>query len=241
MNPLMPIFQQLVVQELFERILFIWAIRHPASGYVQGINDLVTPFFVVFLSEFIENGEKIRKKNDSSKSKMISFFSDVEIENFDIASLAENDRKLIEADCFWTTSHLLEGIQDNYTFAQPGIQYKVRTLEDLVKRIDGLLNKRKRIHPYLFYFSIDSDRLYRHLKDQNIEFLQFAFRWMNNLLMRELPVRCTIRLWDTYLVSKLIDSKINELHMFILMFQVRTKWIFTVSSVHMCCIFGSIF
>lgn len=57
MNPLMPIFQQKVVQELFERILFIWAIRHPASGYVQGINDLVTPFFVVFLSEFIENGK----------------------------------------------------------------------------------------------------------------------------------------------------------------------------------------
>jgi TBC1 domain family member 2 len=56
MIPLMPIFQQLVVQELFERILFIWAIRHPASGYVQGINDLVTPFFVVFLSEFIDNG-----------------------------------------------------------------------------------------------------------------------------------------------------------------------------------------
>lgn len=56
MNPLMPIFQQSVVQELFERILFIWAIRHPASGYVQGINDLVTPFFVVFLSEIIDNG-----------------------------------------------------------------------------------------------------------------------------------------------------------------------------------------
>ena len=39
--------------QVFERILFIWAIRHPASGYVQGINDLVTPFFVVFLSEFV--------------------------------------------------------------------------------------------------------------------------------------------------------------------------------------------
>lgn len=39
--------------QVFERILFTWAIRHPASGYVQGINDLVTPFFVVFLSEFV--------------------------------------------------------------------------------------------------------------------------------------------------------------------------------------------
>ncbi|ROI46609.1 TBC1 domain family member 22B [Anabarilius grahami] len=53
-NPLIPLFQQPLVQEVFERILFIWAIRHPASGYVQGINDLVTPFFVVFLSEFVE-------------------------------------------------------------------------------------------------------------------------------------------------------------------------------------------
>ncbi|KAJ3612136.1 hypothetical protein NHX12_020413 [Muraenolepis orangiensis] len=38
---------------IFERILFIWAIRHPASGYVQGINDLVTPFFVVYVFEYI--------------------------------------------------------------------------------------------------------------------------------------------------------------------------------------------
>lgn len=36
-----------------ERILYVWAIRHPASGYVQGINDLVTPFYQVFLSSYI--------------------------------------------------------------------------------------------------------------------------------------------------------------------------------------------
>jgi hypothetical protein len=70
MNPLMPIFQQTVVQELFERILFIWAIRHPASGYVQGINDLVTPFFVVFLSEFIDNG----KMKDNFLKNYFAFF-----------------------------------------------------------------------------------------------------------------------------------------------------------------------
>lgn len=36
-----------------ERVLYIWALRHPASGYVQGINDLLTPFLVVFLSAYI--------------------------------------------------------------------------------------------------------------------------------------------------------------------------------------------
>lgn len=56
MNPLIPLFQQSTVQEMFERILFIWAIRHPASGYVQGINDLVTPFFMVFLQEVLSVG-----------------------------------------------------------------------------------------------------------------------------------------------------------------------------------------
>ncbi|XP_078200048.1 TBC1 domain family member 22A isoform X18 [Callithrix jacchus] len=83
------------VTEIFERILFIWAIRHPASGYVQGINDLVTPFFVVFICEYLE-------------------------------------------------------------------------------------------------------QVHRHLDQHEVRYLQFAFRWMNNLLMREVPLRCTIRLWDTY-------------------------------------------
>ena len=35
-----------------------------------------------------------------------------------------------------------------------------------------------------------------------MEFLQFAFRWMNNLLMREIPLRATVRLWDTYLSER---------------------------------------
>lgn len=39
--------------QALERILYVWAIRHPASGYVQGINDLATPFFEVFLSAYI--------------------------------------------------------------------------------------------------------------------------------------------------------------------------------------------
>lgn len=42
--------------------------------------------------------------------------------------------------------------------------------------------------------------IHGHLLRCEVEYLQFAFRWMNNLLMRELPLRCTIRLWDTYQV-----------------------------------------
>ena len=39
------------------RVLFAFAIRHPASDYVQGINDLCAPLLIVFMSEHILNAE----------------------------------------------------------------------------------------------------------------------------------------------------------------------------------------
>ncbi|KAH8359264.1 hypothetical protein KR093_005497, partial [Drosophila rubida] len=161
MNPQIPLFQQQLVQEMFERILFIWAIRHPASGYVQGINDLVTPFFIVFLQEVLS--------------------PNTDLEKYDMSQLPENSRNIIEADSFWCLSKFLDCIQDNYIFAQLGIQEKVNQLKDLIQRIDV--------------------NLHRHLQTHGVDYLQFSFRWMNNLLTRELPLHCTIRLWDTYLAE----------------------------------------
>lgn len=159
MNPQVPLFQQQWVQAMFERVLFIWAIRHPASGYVQGINDLLTPFFIVFLQELLPPAFEIEacRKED----------------------LTQLQRDIIEADSFWCLSKFLDCIQDNYIFAQLGIQAKVNQLKELIHRIDGTLH--------------------RHLQLHGVDYLQFSFRWMNNLLTRELPLHCTIRLWDTYL------------------------------------------
>lgn len=96
---------------------FFWvrAIRHPASGYVQGINDLVTPFLVVFLSEYLEGS----------------------VDDWSIANITAEKISDIEADCYWCLSKLLDGMQDHYTFAQPGIQRLVFKLKELVRRIDG--------------------------------------------------------------------------------------------------------
>jgi hypothetical protein len=127
---------------------------------VQGINDLVTPFFLVFLQDHCKEG--------------------VEISEIDIGSaLTPKEIHTIEADSYWCLSKILSGIQDNYTFAQPGIQLKVKQLEELTQRID--------------------QELHDHLTRHEVFYLQFAFRWMNNILMRELPIKATIRLWDTYL------------------------------------------
>ncbi|CAO3611925.1 unnamed protein product [Cunninghamella echinulata] len=171
-NPGVPLYQSTTTQGCLERILYQWAIRHPASGYVQGINDLVTPIFEVFLSAYIDSDP----------------------ENYDVNSLNQEILDVIEADSFWCLSKLLDGIQDNYTFAQPGIQRQIVTLKDLVSRIDA--------------------QLANHLQQEGVEFIQFAFRWMNCLLMRELPLKNTIRMWDTYLAEGSSEG-FSEFHVYV--------------------------
>ncbi|XP_078440914.1 ypt/Rab-GAP domain of gyp1p superfamily protein [Wolffia australiana] len=152
-------FQHPLVQKSLERILYTWAIRHPASGYVQGINDLVTPFLIVFLSEHLSGNIGDWSMSDLSPEKVSN----------------------VEADCYWCLSKLLDGMQDHYTFAQPGIQRLVFKLKELVRRIDEPVS--------------------RHMEEQGLEFLQFAFRWFNCLLIREVPFHLVTRLWDTYLAE----------------------------------------
>ena len=52
-------------------------------------------------------------------------------------SISEDDLLKVEADCFWCMTKLLDSIQENYTFAQPGIQKMVFKLQELTHKIDS--------------------------------------------------------------------------------------------------------
>ena len=171
-SPHIELYGYEATQRSLERILYLWAIRHPASGYVQGINDLVTPFWQVFLGCYV---------------------TDPNIESgMDPGQLPRPVLDAVEADSFWCLTKLLDGIQDNYIFAQPGIVRQVGALRDLTTRIDGGLAK--------------------HLEREGIEFMQFSFRWMNCLLMREVNIKCTIRMWDTYMAE---EQGFSEFHLYV--------------------------
>ncbi|KAH0827860.1 hypothetical protein J3R83DRAFT_3487 [Lanmaoa asiatica] len=144
-RPGVRLWMQASTQRTLERILYVWAIRHPASGIYRQVRHYSDP------------------------------------EQFDTSLLPDNILNAVEADSFWCLSRLLDGIQDNYISAQPGIHRSVKRMSELVARIDA--------------------PLYTHLESQNVEFMQFAFRWMNCLLMREISVQNTIRMWDTYLAE----------------------------------------
>ncbi|KAJ3074312.1 GTPase-activating protein [Podochytrium sp. JEL0797] len=170
-NSTIRLYQSEVIRESLERILYIWAIRHPASGYVQGINDLATPFYQVFLQSYVPD----------------------DVETTDVSHISKTTLAEVEADTYWCLTRLLDGIQDNYTHAQPGIQRQIARLKELINRIDA--------------------QLAAHFQKEGVEFIQFAFRWMNCLLMRELPLKSTIRMWDSYQAEGI--EGLSEFHLYV--------------------------
>lgn len=153
------LFEQEITKQMFERILFIFHMRHPATGYVQGMNDLVVPFLVVFLSPYC--GDQIGKMVLGSLSPQVLF--------------------QVEADCYWCFTILIDKIQDYFTSDRLGLQRQIKALEELIERID--------------------QPLHLHLQLHGVSYMQFVFRWMNCLMMRELPLLPIIRLWDAYLAE----------------------------------------
>lgn len=156
-NPHIKLYGYETTQKSLERVLYLWAIRNASSGYVQGINDLLTPFFQTFLSVYIAGDP----------------------ESFDPGTLDKKVLNAIEADSYWCLTKLMSGILNNYVEGQPGIR-------DQVAKLRTIMYRTKRT-------------LVEHLDNENVEFMQFSFRWMNCLLMREVSLKNTIRMWDSYL------------------------------------------
>jgi len=146
---------------MMERVLFIWAVRQPASGYVQGLNDVLLPLLLVGLAD------KATRP----------------VECLGLELLEELGTELveIEADSYWCLAKILSEIFDHYTHGQPGIQRMVQRLKDVIQRIDGALAS--------------------HLEEQGVDLLSTAFRWITCLMVREFPVACCLRLWDTLIAE----------------------------------------
>lgn len=181
------------VKLTLERVLFTWALRHPACGYVQGMNDLVLPFFfVTFASRCIasKDPEELARLRSEEAEEQLSFsrFSDA----------AWMD---MESDLYWMCSVLLNGLQENFTYNQSGVHTLVRKLEAIVGASDPTLLS--------------------HLNIVGIRFEQFAFRWMNCLLVREFGLRQVLRLFDTYLAEE--NGNIGKLHVFVCA-SMLTRW-----------------
>eukprot|EP00929_Paragymnodinium_shiwhaense_P056499 TRINITY_DN28275_c0_g1_i1.p1 TRINITY_DN28275_c0_g1~~TRINITY_DN28275_c0_g1_i1.p1 ORF type:complete len:426 (+),score=96.63 TRINITY_DN28275_c0_g1_i1:133-1410(+) len=105
------------IQGLMERVLFVWAVKNPASGYVQGMNDVILPLMMVAFMD--------------KAGQPLSDLQPAMLEKLTQDTLAD-----VEADCYWCISKILSEIVDHYTHGQPGIQRMVHRLKDIILRID---------------------------------------------------------------------------------------------------------
>lgn len=110
-----PIFKTQEVQEMLRRILYIWAIRHPVSGYVQGINDLCSIFLLVFLTPLCE-------------FNVLCEPGPLPLELRDI-----------EADVYWCLSNVVDSVLDYFFPSSTGIQVALMKIQDILLRIDQQL------------------------------------------------------------------------------------------------------
>ena len=83
-----------------------------------------------------------------------------------------------EADTFWCLSKLIDDIQDNYTELQPGVHKIINKMKKLIEQSDL--------------------EAFDHLNNLEINFMDFAYRWVSCYLTREFSIFQIIRLWDTY-------------------------------------------
>lgn len=213
-QPGIQIFKSPLTISMMQRILYFWAIRHPASGYVQGLNDILAPILVVFLTDFIIKKYYWKGGNLMQHARWAFYYDQVfdmilSLSNSKATIVLENATKSIpestthapkenpilwtltqeevlavEADIFFCFGKLLEPIQDRYTVTQPSIFKEIQYIINLLQKIDPLLIE--------------------HFRKENLDLTMILFRWLNCLCLRELPFKCIIRLWDTCLSESLL-------------------------------------
>ena len=108
-----PLFRTEPLRTILRRLLYIWSVRHPASGYVQGINDLCSVFLLVFMQPFCS----YRVTSEEG-------------------GLPDNINE-IEADVFWCLTIIMDSIQDYFFPQSPGIQRALSYILYIVARVDS--------------------------------------------------------------------------------------------------------
>lgn len=107
-------------QVLMERVLFVWAVRQPAAGYVQGVGDVLLPLLLVFIAERAGVPAEFLRLGT-------------------LDTLNAEDIAVVEADCYWCLTKILSEVADHYTDGQRGLQRAVATTQDLLARVDAEL------------------------------------------------------------------------------------------------------
>ena len=233
--PEFKVFSYDKIRKLMLRVLFIWSMRHPASGYVQGFNDLISPFVAVFLIDQINNyrnknklnnvtndSSLNEKKNEKKNEKTIEKMNEKTIEKTIDKQNLQNDQKSIEtkevdlyaldfSEDFMAengiTEDVLESMEADIYWCFSKMMDKIQS--NYTNNQPGLQKMMSKLEEII---KLLDPELVKHLQLNEVSFIQFSFRWMNCYLMREFSLKLIIRLWDTYFSE---ENAFNNFHLFV--------------------------
>ncbi|KAA8493047.1 TBC1 domain family member 22A [Porphyridium purpureum] len=173
--PNLPFLRGERVQALQTNVLLAWAKRHPLISYVQGMNDLLVPFLMAFGAECLSDADT------RVDTQMGAFFetsdSSVAFEQ-SLESASARDR--LESECYHCMGSLLDLFHNHYTTDQEGIQVQVLGLEQVLQF--GDLELSTHLHSF-----------------DDLRTIQYAWRWIHGLFLRDFALPIAIRFWDALL------------------------------------------
>lgn len=171
---------------MMERLLLCWALRHPASGYVQGMNDLIVPFVAVTLAQYA-------CPTSGSVTTLLHMTSAELDAALSVEAIPESIWfGMLEPDAYWLSSHVRDLVQGHFTQQQEGFMQMLRALDDLIQAA--------------------APPLHAHLSSLGVETSHYAFRWMTCLLCRELQPWQILRLLDAYLSCQAVGGEVEDEH-----------------------------
>ena len=121
----------------------------------------------------------------------LNYYDIIQIKEFDLFNFNMEIFQNIESDIYWCFTNMMNKIHFNY-IQHSGVNQMLNKLENIIKFADN--------------------ELFLHLKKLEINFIQFAFSWMNCYLTREFNIILIIRIWDTYFSE---DDAFNNFHIYV--------------------------
>ena len=158
-----PVMTEATISAMFMRMLAVWSARHPAVGYVQGLDRLVVPFFrthffgAASLSEASGEGGEDREavlRTPPTGPRRARAVTSSPRRGGQGGAMSRMSWEAREAACYWCLEKLLEGIQDRFIHNQPALQARCFVSSSYSIVVGSFLRQ------YSFLFSLFSTPLF---------------------------------------------------------------------------------
>lgn len=116
-------FKSPLIKISLARMLLIYAMNHPFTSYIQGMNDLIAPIFCVFAGEYF----------NMSYLQLVNNFAKVE------SDITGDMLQSIEADAYFCFTSFLEPLKQNYMNDFQGVFKNLEQLQEGLKQLDNKL------------------------------------------------------------------------------------------------------